>query len=111
MIDKATGQPIDELTHIQQSISTIMLTYIGSRIQRRDFGSHLFELVDAPVTDRTLQLLIAVTADAVMRWEPRIRMNNTRIDISPDRAVTITTKTSLNRDVSITQPLGQLVSS
>lgn len=107
MINKHTGKPIDELAHIRQSISTILLTLIGSRIQRRDFGSYLFELIDAPLTARSQQLLIAVTADAIVRWEPRIRMNNTKITVAPDRSVTVETQTTLNRQLSVTQTLSQ----
>lgn len=108
MIDKATGQRISEAAHIQQSIQTILFTVIGTRIQRRTFGSYLFDIVDAPLSPRTQQLIMAVTADAIVRWEKRIKMTGTSIVVNNDGSMTITTKTARNQTVQFTQPLNQL---
>jgi phage baseplate assembly protein W len=42
---------------------------------RRDYGSRLFELVDAPYSPSTKLELIAATAEALMIWEPRIQVD------------------------------------
>ncbi len=105
MISKTTGALISRDEHIRQSISTILFTVIGTRIQRRDFGSYLFDLIDAPTTLRTQQVLIAVIADAIVRWEPRIRMSGTTVQVNTDGTATITTYTALNNEISVTQPL------
>jgi len=39
---------------------------------RRDYGSRLFQLVDAPVNARTISDIYAATIEALLRWEPRI---------------------------------------
>lgn len=39
---------------------------------RRDYGSRLFELVDAPLNSQTIVDLYAATAEALIRWEPRL---------------------------------------
>ncbi|MEN1450892.1 GPW/gp25 family protein, partial [Pseudomonas aeruginosa] len=43
-----TGGAIDRLAHIRQSIAVILTTRIGTRVMRREYGSQLPELIDAP---------------------------------------------------------------
>lgn len=75
-----TGTPADDLAHLAQSISDILTTPIGTRIERRDYGSLLPSLIDQPFNDKTRLQLYGATATALMRWEPRIRVS--RIAIS-----------------------------
>lgn len=72
-IDANTGAVIDDLADIRQSIATILTTPIGTRVKRRDFGSLIFDLVDSPATPKGALRLIAATADAIERWETRVR--------------------------------------
>jgi phage baseplate assembly protein W len=72
-MDMQTGRPLDELDHIRQSIVKIITTPIGSRVMRRDYGSLIPALIDAPVNDRVRLLVMAATATAVIKWEPRVR--------------------------------------
>ncbi len=69
-----TGKRLDGLAHLKQSITDILTTPVGSRVMRREYGSRLFELIDAPVTPATLIDLYAATAEALARWEPRFRL-------------------------------------
>lgn len=69
--DATTGKPLDGLAHLQQSIKDILTTPIGSRVMRRDYGSRLPRLVDAPMNRATLIDLYAATAEALATWEPR----------------------------------------
>jgi phage baseplate assembly protein W len=39
---------------------------------RRDYGSRLFQLIDAPLNARTVLEIYAATVEALIRWEPRI---------------------------------------
>ena len=68
----ATGAPLDGMDHLRQSIRDILTTPIGTRVMRRDYGSRLPYLVDAPMTRSTLLDLYAATAEALETWEPRI---------------------------------------
>lgn len=72
MMSRQTGAILDELDHIKQSIQDILLTPIGSRVMRREYGSLLFELIDQPFNDTTSLQIIAAAANAIMTWEPRI---------------------------------------
>lgn len=38
---------------------------------RRDYGSELFSLVDAPMNRETILRIYAATAGALAKWEPR----------------------------------------
>ena len=74
-VNAQTGQPLGGLDHLRQSITDILTTPIGSRVMRRDYGSRLFALIDAPVTQGTLVDLYAATAEALAKWEPRFTLN------------------------------------
>lgn len=73
-MDAATGRWLDEDAHLVQSIARILTTPLGSRLQRRDFGSLLPELIDQPFNDTTQLRLYGATATALMRWEPRLQI-------------------------------------
>jgi len=69
-----TGKPLAGEAHLQQSVNDILLTPIGTRVGRREYGSELSDLIDQPMTPRTRQRLFAATAMALLRWEPRLRL-------------------------------------
>lgn len=69
-----TGKPLSGIDHLRQSIQDILTTPIGSRVMRRDYGSRLYQLVDAPMNRSTLLDIYAATAEALARWEPRFRL-------------------------------------
>lgn len=70
-----TGRELSGQDHMIQSIRTILTTPIGTRIMRREFGSNLFELIDAPVNAGNIIELYAATAIALDRWEPRFKLD------------------------------------
>lgn len=69
-----TGRSIDTLEHIQQSVRDILTTPIGSRVMRREYGSLLPELIDQPLNGATALRAYSATVVALMKWEPRIRV-------------------------------------
>ncbi|MFL9993051.1 GPW/gp25 family protein [Paraburkholderia sediminicola] len=79
-----TGRATVGLAHLYQSIEKILNTPVGSRIARRDFGSELPELVDAPNNPTTRVRLYAAAATALMRWEPRLKLS--RVQLSTEAA-------------------------
>lgn len=78
-MNAATGKPLDGAAHIEQSIADILSTPIGSRVGRRDYGSLLPELVDQPMNPLGRMRLMAATALALLRWEPRIKLSSVAI--------------------------------
>lgn len=72
--DAETGKPLTGLDHLRQSVRDILTTPLGSRVMRRDYGSRLFELVDRPLNRATIAEFYAATAEALRKWEPRLRL-------------------------------------
>lgn len=73
-----TGRAVDGLDHLRQSVRDILLTPIGSRVMRRDYGSGLADLIDQNLTPLTMAQIYAATIDALRKWEPRLRI--TRVE-------------------------------
>ncbi len=80
-MNASTGSAISGLDHLNQSIADILTTPMGSRVMRRDYGSLVPELLDHPLNGATIVRLYAATADALMRWEPRLRLTNVQLQI------------------------------
>ena len=80
-VDRHTGKPLDGTAHLAQSIGDILRTPIGTRTMRRDYGSLLPELVDAPANEATRLAVFAATAIALARWELRIRLAKVALDL------------------------------
>lgn len=89
-IDAITGKRVSGLAHLRQSIRDILTTPIGSRVMRRDYGSRLYELVDAPVNRETLLDIYAATAEALATWEPRIEVEQVTADSAEPGRVVLT---------------------
>lgn len=79
-MSRHTGLAIDDDAHLAQSVADILTTPIGSRVMRRDYGSNLPDLIDAPVNSETLIDIYAATAEALDKWEPRLIL--TRVELA-----------------------------
>lgn len=80
-----TGRAMDSLAHIQQSVNDILTTPIGSRVMRREYGSLLPELIDQPLNGPTALRTYSATVVALMKWEPRIRVQQIARRVSTNR--------------------------
>lgn len=78
-MNAADGKRLGGIDHLRQSLRDILTTPIGTRVMRRDYGSRLYELVDAPLNRDTIAQLYAATAEAIRRWEPRFKLSSVRI--------------------------------
>lgn len=81
-MNNKTGRDLSGIEHIQQSVRDILGTPIGSRVMRREYGSLLPELLDQPLNDATLLRAYAASVMAIIRWEPRIRVQSIRRSLS-----------------------------
>jgi phage baseplate assembly protein W len=81
--DENTGKALGGIAHLRQSIRRLITTPIGSRVMRRDYGSRLFQLIDAPLNASTRMDIIAATADAIKKWEPRFQL--LKVDMTGDQ--------------------------
>lgn len=76
------GRSITDNDHIKQSIQDIILTPVGSRIQRREYGSMLFFLLDQPNDSATKLKIMSAVVMALTQFEPRIHLDN--IQLKPE---------------------------
>lgn len=82
-MDATTGRLIEGAKHLGQSVSKCISTPLETRINRRLFGSELFNLVDAPTNAATRLRLYAAVATVLMRYEPRLRLTRVGAVIDP----------------------------
>jgi len=87
--DSNTGRALSGLDHLRQSIRDILTTPIGTRVMRREYGSRLYELVDAPLNESTTIEIYAATAEALAKWEPRFKMTRVRASSAAPGKITI----------------------
>ncbi len=78
------GQQIDRKAHINQSIADIVTTPIGTRLQRREYGSHLFDLIDSAGNEAGVLRMLAAVIDAINKWEPRICVESASLKVNKD---------------------------
>ena len=89
-MNRQTGLSISEAEHIRQSVRDILVTPVGSRVMRREYGSLLSQMIDQPQTP-ALELQIKVACYmAVLKWEPRVTLSSVTTARSFDGRMTVT---------------------
>lgn len=78
-IDRNTGQLIEGVAHLRQSLQDLLTTPKGSRLMRGDYGSDLPRLVDLPVNSELVIDIIGETAGAILKWEPRFQVSDVQV--------------------------------
>lgn len=76
---RGTGKRLGFDAHLAQSVADILGTPRGSRVMRRDYGSDLPALIDAPINGETVVDLFMAAAEALAKWEPRLIL--TRVEL------------------------------
>lgn len=78
-VDRTTARLMTPDAHLAQSIGDILSTPVGTRVMRREYGSDLPALIDAPINGETLIDVFQATAEALDRWEPRFRLRRVEV--------------------------------
>lgn len=81
-MNKQTGRRISDIDHIRQSVADILMTPIGTRVMRRDYGSLLSELIDHPGNDANNLRMMAASVMALSKWETRISIGRVGISLA-----------------------------
>jgi uncharacterized protein len=107
-MNRNSGLNVNDTLHIQQSIADILTTPIGSRVMRRTYGSLLPELIDHPLIGAMLLRAKAASADAIIRWENRIKLKNISFMVDSDSQLIIDVEYSISnsQNYSLSVPLG-----
>lgn len=69
---------------IKESIILILGTTIGERVMRPEFGCRLNEMVFASNDMGTATLIQNFVEEALMKWEPRIKVNDITATVRKD---------------------------
>jgi|SRR5882757_2284681 len=69
--------------NVEQSLHILLLTQMGERVMRPDFGTQAPRLVFAPGSVQYLRLLENTVRDAVRDWEPRVDLNTVQAEADP----------------------------
>jgi phage baseplate assembly protein W len=78
-MDRITGRALAGESHLAQSIADILTTPVGTRVMRRDYGSTVPQLLDAPLNGQTLLEFYGAVADALRKWEPRVTLARVQV--------------------------------
>ncbi len=103
-----SGRSVEDLAHIQQSVSDILRTPVGSRVMRRDYGSLLSELTDRPQNAALRLQIMAACYSAILKWEPRVSLTGITFETTFDgkMVVDITgTRKDTSAAISLTLPV------
>jgi phage baseplate assembly protein W len=71
---------------IDSSIRMILTTAPGERLMRPFFGCRIWELLFEPINANTLGLMGEAVREAIGRWEPRVVLDDVRLDPSGQHA-------------------------
>lgn len=85
-----TGGAVEGWDHVVQSIQTILATRLNARVFRREFGSEVPALVDAPMNEASVLMLYVAVAEALERWEPRFELTDVSVDGAATGVITMT---------------------
>jgi phage baseplate assembly protein W len=69
--------------NIRESIQIILLTEAGERLMLKTFGGGLRRFLFEPNTTATRRLIQERIEDALRLWEPRVRVQNVRVEPDP----------------------------
>lgn len=110
-----TGRSLSGIAHIWQSCRDILTTLVGTRIERRDYGSMVPELIDHPHNQANNLRLMAATVTAIAKWEPRINIRQVNIYLDGEAGKTFIDMQAIRVDgpesgntISLNIPLGSL---
>jgi phage baseplate assembly protein W len=70
---------------VRQAILIILGTNPGERVMRPDFGAGLDRLVFEPINAATITQLQVRVRQALIAWEPRIDVEDVRVDTDPSQ--------------------------
>ncbi|MBV7337519.1 GPW/gp25 family protein [Chloroflexi bacterium TSY] len=74
---------------IKENIIHILLTGIGERVMRRDYGGGLRQLVHDPNNDALRSIVQHQIAKAIGQWEPRVLLQSVTVTQHPQEGTLI----------------------
>jgi phage baseplate assembly protein W len=81
---------VDGDENVEQSLKILLLTHLGQRVMRPDFGTRSRSLVFAPGSLQYLGLLESTIREAVRDWEPRIDLEQVQAEVDAEDETHVT---------------------
>jgi phage baseplate assembly protein W len=75
---------VPDISAINNSISNILTTQIGSRCFQPTYGSDLLKFLFEPIDELTAQSISFHIANSIGNWEPRIDLDYGRTTVTPN---------------------------
>jgi uncharacterized protein len=85
---------IDGDANVEQSLHILLMTALGERVMRSDFGTQAPRLVFSPGSVQYLRLLENTVREAVRDWEPRVDLTQVIAEADPVEEFKITVSIS-----------------
>ncbi|KNC89859.1 GPW/gp25 family protein [Trabulsiella odontotermitis] len=79
---------LTDADQLWNSVKDILTTPLATRVMRRDYGSLVPDLIDAPKNETTRLQIMSAAVIALAVWEPRIALNTISIDYLDGGTVT-----------------------
>ena len=80
--------------NFEQSLHILLMTQLGERVMRSDFGTQAPRLVFSPGSTQYLRLLEKTIQDAVVNWEPRVDLTSVTAEVDPAEEFRVTVSIS-----------------
>ena len=107
-MSRQSGRSVEDMAHINQSVSDILRTPLGSRIMRRNYGSLLSSLTDQPQNAALRLQIMAACYSAILRWEPRVSLTGITFETTYDGKAVVEltgTRKDTSAAISLTLPV------
>jgi phage baseplate assembly protein W len=96
------GSVVEDIDDIDQCIRIILMTRKGSDPHRPEFGSDIWQYIDAPV-NIAIPNIIREATDAINLWETRVQINAITAQIDDSNIIL-----SIDRQIKSTDTSGVL---
>lgn len=88
-MNRESGSALSDADHVRQSVRDILLTPLGARVMRRNYGSLLSALIDQPQNEALRLQIMAACYVALLRWEPRITLTGISFEPAFDGSMVV----------------------
>jgi len=75
---------VSDLEDINQSLRILLSTTLGERLMQPMFGTQLWKMVFYGMTNTLINELREMVDQAIVRWEPRIVVEDIAINVDPE---------------------------
>jgi phage baseplate assembly protein W len=76
--------------NVEHSLRVLLLTRVGERVMRGEFGSRLGDMVFRPGSEQNLRAIEREVGAVIRRWEPRVEVLDVRAEADANEPTQVT---------------------